>query len=141
MHFPYALQLAYGMTRLPLKINTILILAMIPTTTLLGLKYGAVGGAGAWAILNVVYLLIGTTLTHQSILKGVGVEWLLCDVGMPLGISILIVGGIGNKIRESGLSYPAELFMGSGLALCAFLIIVAISPGLRIAAQKLLTKK
>ena len=34
MHFPYALQLAFGMAQLPLKINAILISAMIPTTTL-----------------------------------------------------------------------------------------------------------
>jgi hypothetical protein len=79
-------------------------------------------------------------MTHRSILKGVGVDWLLWDVGMPLAISTLIVGGIGHKVREWGLSYQAELIMGSGLALCAFLIIVAISPSLRIAAQRLLVR-
>jgi O-antigen/teichoic acid export membrane protein len=140
MHFPYALQLAYGLTRLPLKINTILVVVMIPTTIVLALKYGAVGGAAAWAILNAVYLLIGTILTHRSLLKGVGLEWLLWDVGMPLGISTLIVGGIGHKVRECGFSYRAELFIGGGLALCAFLMIVEISPSLRIAAQKVLTR-
>jgi hypothetical protein len=113
---------------------------MIPTTTLLALKYGAVGGAAAWAILNGVYLLIGTMLTHRSLLKGVGVEWLLWDVGMPLGISTLIVGGIGHKVRNWGFSYPAELLMGGGLALCTFILIVAISPSLRIAAQKVLAR-
>jgi O-antigen/teichoic acid export membrane protein len=140
MHFPYALQLAYGMSHLPLRINTILILVMIPTTTLLALKYGAVGGAAAWALLNGVYLVIGTTLTHRSVLKGIGVEWLLWDVGMPLGISILIVGGVGHKVREWGFSNHEELLMGSALALCAFLLIVAISPSLRIAAQRVLAR-
>lgn len=140
MHFPYALQLAYGMTRLPLTINAILVIVMIPTTIILALQYGAVGGAAAWAVLNGIYLLIGTRLTHQSLLKGVGLKWLLWDVGMPLGMSLLIVGGIGYKIRELGFSYYAELFIGSGLALCTFLIIVMLSPSLRIAARTILTR-
>jgi len=140
MHFPYALQLAYGMTRLPLTINAILVVVMIPTTIILALQYGAVGGAAAWAVLNGIYLLIGTRLTHQSLLKGVGLKWLLWDVGMPLGMSLFIVGGIGYKIRELGFSYYAELFIGSGLALCTFLIIVMLSPSLRIAARTILTR-
>lgn len=140
MHFPYALQLAYGMTRLPLTINAILVVVMIPTTILLALKYGAVGGAAAWAILNGIYLLIGTWLTHRLLLKGLGLTWLLFDVGMPLGMSMLIVGGIGHIAHEWGFSYYAELFIGSGLTLCAFLIIVTLSPSLRIAAQTVLTR-
>jgi len=50
MHFPYALQLAYGMTRLPLLINSILMIALVPMTIFLALRYGAVGGAAAWAL-------------------------------------------------------------------------------------------
>ena len=140
MHFPYALQLAYGMTRLPLTINSVLVVVMIPITIILALKYGAVGGAAAWAVLNCIYLFIGTLLTHRSLLKGVGIKWILFDVGMPLGVSMLIVGGVGYKIREWDLSSYAELFIGSGLALCTFLIIVTLSPNLRIAAQTLLTR-
>ncbi len=140
MHFPYALQLAYGMTRLPLTINAILVVVMIPTTILLAFKYGAVGGAAAWAILNGIYLLIGTWLTHRSLLKGIGLTWLLFDVGMPLGISMLIVGGIGHIARELGFSSYVELLIGSGLAFCTFLIIVMLSPNLRIAVQNVLTR-
>lgn len=140
MHFPYALQLAYGMTRLPLTINAILVVVMIPTTIFLALQYGAVGGAAAWAVLNGIYLLIGTRLTHRALLKGIGLKWVLWDVGMPLGMSLLIVGGIGHEVREWGYSNYAELLIGSGLALCAFLIIVALSPSLRIAAQTVFTR-
>ncbi len=140
MHFPYALQLAYGVTRLPLTINAMLVVVMIPTTILLAFKYGAVGGAAAWAILNGIYLLIGTWLTHRSLLKGIGLTWLLFDVGMPLGISMLIVGGIGHIARELGFSSYVELLIGSGLAFCTFLIIVMLSPNLRIAVQNVLTR-
>lgn len=135
MHFPYALQLAYGMTRLPLTINTILVAVMIPTTIFLASKYGAVGGAGAWAVLNAIYLLVGTMLTHRYLLKGIGIKWLLQDVGMPLGVTLLIIGGLGHKLRELGFSYPVEIFIGGGLALLTFLIIVALTPSLRSSAQ------
>ena len=140
MHFPYALQLAYGMTRLPLTINAILVVVMIPTTIFLALRYGAVGGSAAWATLNGIYLLIGTLLTHRALLKGIGLQWLLWDVGMPLGVSLLVVGGIGQEVRGRGYSSFVALFMGSGLALCAFLAIVALSPRLRLAAQTVFTR-
>lgn len=140
MHFPYALQLAYGLTRLPLKINTILVVVMIPTTTFLASKYGAVGGAGAWAILNGIYLLVGTMLTHRYLLKGVGVKWILQDVGIPLGATVLIIGGLGHKLRELGFSYLVEIFVGGGLVLCTFLMVIAISPSLRSLAQTVLAK-
>ena len=140
MHFPYALQLAYGMTRLPLAINAILVVVMIPTTIFLALQYGAVGGAAAWAVLNGIYLLIGTLLTHRALLKGIGLKWVLWDVGIPLGMALLIVGGIGHEVREWGYSNYVELLIGSGLALCAFLIIIALSPNLRIATQSVFTR-
>jgi len=140
MHFPYALQLAYGMTRLPLKINFILIIVMIPTTIILASKYGAVGGAGAWAILNGIYLLIGTAFTHRSLLKDIGVKWLLQDVGIPLSVTILIMGGFGHQLREWGFSYLSEIFIGSGLVLCTFVIIIALTPNLRSPAQSVLSR-
>ena len=130
MHFPYALQLAYGMTRLPLTINAILVVVMIPTTIFLALQYGVVGGAAAWAVLNGIYLLIGTLLTHRSLLKGVGLKWLLCDVGMPLGLSLLVVGVVGSEVHMWGYSYFVELFIGGGLALFTFLLVVLLSPRL-----------
>ena len=140
MHFPYALQLAYGMTRLPLRINAVLVVVMIPTTIVLASKYGAVGGAGAWAILNGVYLLVGTMLTHRYLLKGVGVKWLLQDVGIPFGATVLVIGGLGHKIREMNFSYPVEIFIGGILVLCTILMVVAISPTLRPLAKSVLTR-
>ncbi len=140
MHFPYALQLAYGMTLLPLKINAILVVVMIPTTIFLASKYGALGGAGAWAVLNGIYLLVGTALTHRYLLKGVAVKWLLQDVGIPLGTTALIIGGLGHRLREMDFSHPVEILFGGGLVLCTFVTIVAISPSLRNLAQTVLTK-
>lgn len=131
MHFPYALQLAYGAVRLPLKINIILVAVMIPIIIFLALDYGAVGGAAAWAILNGIYVLIGTVLTHKTLLKGEGGRWLFSGVGIPLSISLLLVGGIGSAIQRQGYSYFMDLLVGIVLVLSAFLAIIFSSAQLR----------
>ena len=135
MHFPYALQLAYGVTRLPLQINCILVVVMIPTTAILASQYGAIGGAGAWAILNGCYMIIGTILTHRYLLKGKGVKWILQDVGMPFGLTLLVVGGLGSKLRSLNFTNIVEVAIGVGLAVCSFILIILISPKLRIIAK------
>ncbi|MDP2026804.1 lipopolysaccharide biosynthesis protein [Sulfuriferula sp.] len=139
MHFPYALQLAYGMTRLPLIINAILIIIMTPTTIILAVRFGAVGGAAAWALLNSIYLLIGTLLTHRSLLKGIGLKWLLADVGVPLFLSILLVGAAGVEIHNTTYPNYMKLLMGSGLTLFTFFIIALTSPRLILIVQNSFT--
>ncbi len=130
MHFPYALQLAYGMTRLPLMINTILITALVPVTVFLSVSYGAVGGAAAWAILNTIYVLLGTWLTHRVLLKGMAFKWLTVDVAIPLGLSLLIVGVGGAQIVQWQYPYYLDLVFAAGLAVLAFLAIMLLSPRL-----------
>jgi O-antigen/teichoic acid export membrane protein len=128
MHFPYALQLAYGMTRLPLMINGILIIVLIPATVFLALQYGVVGGASSWALLNGLYLFIGTWLTHRFLLKGIGLKWLFRDVALPLGISLLIVGLGGEVVRASNYPHYSKFLFGGGLAILASGIIILSSP-------------
>jgi O-antigen/teichoic acid export membrane protein len=87
MHFPYALQLAYGNTRLPTLISSILAVVIVPLTIVLTLNLGMLGGAMAGCIMNVLYLFLGTWLTHRSFLHGIGRRWLGFDIGMPAAIS------------------------------------------------------
>ena len=131
MHFPYALQLAFGETRLPLLIAIILIVFMVPLILELSWTYGAVGGAAAWAILNCVYLFLGTWLTHQLLLKGIGSKWLMIDVMIPLGVSICIVGA-GWLIQQQYDWQPLiGLLVGGGLGLGACAVMIISSAKLR----------
>ena len=128
MFFPYALQLAYGITRLPLTINTILMVILIPLTFFLSLEYGAIGGAMAWLVLHVLYVLLGTWLTHRQLLKGIGMTWLLHDVAIPLCLS-MIVGFIGYYfIQDTDYSSGMKLMYGAFLALTAALLSLAFMP-------------
>jgi O-antigen/teichoic acid export membrane protein len=131
MYFPYALQLAHGMTRLPLMINSILMIILFPLIIFFTLTYGALGGAMAWLVLHALYVLLGTGFTHRSLLKGVGINWLFHDVGIPLMFSIL-VGLIGYYFVKNGeYSIWIKLISGGTLALTASLLSISTSLQLR----------
>jgi len=128
MFFPYALQLAYGKTRLPLKINLILIIALVPLIIMFAMTYGVLGGAMAWLVFQVLYLMLGTWLTHRQLLKGIGLKWLLQDVGIPLGLSLL-AGIFGYfVIRNAGYSFGVKLISGSMLTIVVALLSFAVLP-------------
>jgi O-antigen/teichoic acid export membrane protein len=109
MLFPYALQLASGRTRTPVTINLILLVVMLPLTTLLALNYGAIGGSAAWALLNFLYVLLGTWLTHRVLLPGIGSHWLMYDVGVPLAATLFIAGPVFFWLHQLVLPRPALL--------------------------------
>lgn len=115
MFFPYALQLAHGNTRLPLTINIILMIILIPTTIFLSLKYGALGGGGAWLVLHALYILLGTWLTHRKLLKGIGLKWFFYDVATPFCLSVC-VGLIGFYFMQ-GRDYTPEINLLCGVVL------------------------
>jgi len=138
MHFPYALQLAHGLVRLPFLIATALAVAMIPLIVYLTSSYGAVGGATAWLIVNVAYLMMGTYLTHRRILTDIAFKWLLGDVGVPLAISLLVVlgGGALLEIHEETVHPVQNLLLAIGLSITAAVIALAVSTTLRTRPQQ-----
>ena len=132
MYLPYALQLAYGETRLPLTINAILMVVQVPLMVVFALNYGALGGAMAWLALHTLYLLLGTWMTHRRLLKGIGIKWLLQDVGLPLVVAATV--GLFARYAIQGTEYPiyTRLAAAGGLAMLTSIICVALSPGLRV---------
>jgi O-antigen/teichoic acid export membrane protein len=97
MTIPFALQLANGMTRLGLWISGSLTIALAPAIYLMANRYGAIGAAGVWMILNSIYMGIGLPLTHRYFLKGEGREWLLRDVGLPV-VGAVLIAGVGREL-------------------------------------------
>lgn len=131
MYFPYALQLACGMAWLPFLIAIALTLVLIPLIIFLVLYYGVLGGAAAWLVLNIIYLPFGTWLTHRYLLKGLGMKWLLEDVGLPLALSGLVIGIGGNWLAGRAWEHHTRLFFAGGLAVFTMLILLAVSTQLR----------
>lgn len=138
MHFPYALQIAHGDTRLPLRINLVLLILLAPLTVALALSHGALGGAWSWAIVGLVYAVFGTLLTGRRILASAGMGWLMRDVGVPLVLSAAIVGGGAWTSCEFGMSILPRLAIASVAAFIAMLASVLAFASSRHAVGELL---
>lgn len=131
MYFPYALQLAYGMTSIPLTINVVLMCFLVPTIIYLAQEYGALGGAMAWMIAEVVYLLLGPWLTHRYILKGLAPKWLLQDVCLPL-VSTVLIWVVGYRaIMAGSFSHYERVMWACGFAIFTATLILLMSAQLR----------
>lgn len=133
MYFPYALQLSYGMTKLPLLINSILAIVLIPLTIILTQSYGAKGGAIAWLLFHILYMLLGTYLTHRYLLKNIGFRWLLWDVGIPLFLS-LIGGALILYLSRGNVGQNSlKIVYGGVVALLIPIVSIILQPNLRAA--------
>jgi O-antigen/teichoic acid export membrane protein len=138
MHFPYALQLGYGKSWLPVAINGALLVVYVPLVVVLTKSFGIVGGAAAWAALNALYVLLGVWMTHRRILPGVGLGWLLGDVGLPVVVAAVVVGAGGYWVERFGVDDYVRIALGGLLAGVSVMIIVALTPGLSRTAVRLL---
>jgi O-antigen/teichoic acid export membrane protein len=136
MSVQYALQLAYGATRLQLTVSAILLAAAAPATIVLVLRYGALGGALAWLTLHSLYMALGTWMTHRRMLRGLAPRWIALDVGVPLAVSA-VVGALARALSLAGeTDVYTRLACGAAWALVAFTLAFATSPGLRAAAMQ-----
>jgi O-antigen/teichoic acid export membrane protein len=116
-HVPYALQLAKGMTKLSIICNLIAILILVPLIIFMTNRYGGIGGATVWVILNCGYFLIATPLVHRILLPRENWRWFCQDVGMPL-LACLTITGIARLLVDCPFSY--------GIAI-GYLLLVSIS--------------
>lgn len=119
MHFPYAIQLATGRTRLPFFINCTLIAIMLPLAIALVGRYGAWGGGAAWLLLNAIYFVIGVTVTHHYILPGLQARWLLRDVAPALVASAAIVSAGHYVAGQVDLGHLVRLAIATVISLVA----------------------
>jgi O-antigen/teichoic acid export membrane protein len=92
MNVPYALQLAYGWTRLVFYLNLGAVLIFAPILFVVTRSYGAVGAASVWVAINAFYVGIGIPLMHRRLLGGERRRWYLEDVAAPLAAAVAVTG-------------------------------------------------
>jgi O-antigen/teichoic acid export membrane protein len=92
---PYALQLAYGWTKLAFYKSVISIIFLVPLMVWMVQMYQGIGAAWVWIILNLAYLILEVPIMHRRLLKGEMGKWYSRDVFLP----ILIVTIIGLIVR------------------------------------------
>jgi len=100
MAVPYYLQVATGWTKLLLYFNIGAVVAFAPLIIFLVHVYGTIGGAMAWIVINVFYVVIVIQIMHSRILIGGKMKWYFDDVGRPL-LAAIGLGGIGRLIMPS----------------------------------------
>ena len=103
VNIPYALQLAFGWTRLAFLVNVVYVLLMVPLMIVLTKWYGAVGAASVSVILNAGYIFISLPIMHRRLLTTEKWRWYLKDVGRPL-LAAVVVSIIGRCIIRSDWS-------------------------------------
>lgn len=97
MFLPYCLQLAAGKPKLAFLIASGLLLVAVPTVLVFAIRYGALGGAMSWTIINILYLFIGTWLTGRKVMDFAGWVWLKRSVSIPL-VATLVPALLGAWI-------------------------------------------
>lgn len=99
---PYALQLAYGTTKVNLMVNCVALVVVIPMMLVLSPIYGAAGVAAAIVVMRVAYLLAFVPLTHRLYLRGHTYRWIAKDIGPPT------LAALGFAVVAKYMMPPAE---------------------------------
>ena len=105
MIIPYALQLAFGWTRLGLYLNIIAVLTLIPAMIWLVSIYGTLGACFVWVALYSGQVIVMIHLMHRRILLGEKWKWYVDDVAKPLLAPLAIVI-IGRLFIDEAMSKP-----------------------------------
>lgn len=91
MNAPYALQLASGWPGLALISNVTAVIMLAPVTYFLAIGYGPAGGAAAWLLLNIFFILTAPQIMHRRLLIGEKVKWYVHDIGRAVVAASAVV--------------------------------------------------
>ncbi len=137
---PYALQLAHGKTKTLFVFNCVAVVVLLPLMVFLASRYGAIGAATVWVILNISYILLFVPLTHRLFMKGQTRIWFVNDIGLP-ALAALVGVCIAKLIMPptgSRLMLGLELFLAFGVAFIgSSLMIKSIRLWLKTAAMRI----
>lgn len=123
MHIPIALQISGGKTNLILYYNIFAVAITTPTLIILSSKYGAIGAAITYILINFFYIIINLPLMHRHFLIKEKSSWFLYDTGLPLLVGIITTASISLLSQKLSL-YP---LVGCLLSLLITMIAVALT--------------
>lgn len=95
MYMPYMLQLAHGWPGFAARVNTVAVILLIPSLLWIVPRYGALGAAWIWVVLNSCYVLIAIQFMHRRLLPNEKWRWYGMDIGLPL-LAALCVAALGS---------------------------------------------
>jgi O-antigen/teichoic acid export membrane protein len=111
MTLPYALQLAFGWTKLSFFKTLIAVILLVPLIIYMTLRYGAIGAASVWLVLNMGMFFFEIPIMHRRLLRTEKWRWYLQDVGLPLMTCIFVAGPGRIFIRGPMSQYMMLLYL------------------------------
>lgn len=129
LYLPYALQLAFGWTKLNLFAGLLSIAIVIPVMLPVTKYFGPVGAATVWAVLNVLNMLVVVPVMHRRLLPG-EVWGYFGDVGLPL-LSAIATAGLGRLVFPSPGSSGMTVVALSSVWLTSLVMAVLAAPRIR----------
>jgi O-antigen/teichoic acid export membrane protein len=130
MWIPSQMMLAHGWTTLAIKANTIVVCVLVPAILWVVPRYGAIGAAWVWVLLNTFYLIFTISLMHRRLLPAEKWLWYREDVVTPLvaatGVALLCRWLVPNQL--SRLGELSALFISS---VCVLLGSALAAPAVR----------
>ncbi|MBC7489243.1 MAG: polysaccharide biosynthesis protein [Glaciimonas sp.] len=126
-HLPFQLQIAFGKTRLLLKIYAFSVFVFCPLAYVLTDLRGAEGAAWAWLIINAVHLTAVTYFTHRSLLSNQSWLWYATDIVPPL-LAALLVGFLAIQLKPVDYSQRWQwinFLLATGLISVVFSMVAA----------------
>jgi O-antigen/teichoic acid export membrane protein len=121
MNPPYALQLAFGWTRLSVLKNIIAVIILVPLIIYITKYYGAIGAASVWLVLNMGYVIFEIPIMHRRLLCKEKWRWYQQDVCLPL-LPIIAIVGLGRLFINRTMP---QFIMLSYIALVLILTLLA----------------
>ncbi len=125
MSVPYALQLAHGRTSLALRLNMSLCVVGLPLLLVLSSRFGAVGAAAVWPLVNMLYLVLGVPATARAFPEADTAPWFVRATVIPAVSCICVVAALRALLphSESRLLILAYLGVAWVAALTSFTLL------------------
>lgn len=133
MHIPYMLQLAHGWSGFAARVNLVAVAALVPAILWVTPRYGAIGAAWVWVLLNAGYVLIGIHFMYRRLLPGEKWTWYWSDTARPILAATLATWVLSvAQPEEIGKLAEVVWLLAAGLVVVGAAI--AVTPKLRTSA-------
>lgn len=119
MHIPYMLQLAYGWSSFAAWMNLIAAAILVPAIFWVTPRYGSVGAAWLWVVVNASYIVGAIHFMHARLLAREKLRWYWHDLAIPTACTAIVV--LPSAIfRPSALDVPGDLAWIAGTTFMAY---------------------
>ena len=130
MYLPFALQLAFGWTKLSILKNVLAVILFIPAVIYMTKVYGGIGAASVWLVLNLAYIIFEIPIMHARLLKDEQRKWYCLDVLFPLAV-IILISSLGRALIKSTMSPFMLVFSLGTLTLLVYGVVIIVTPATR----------